>query len=267
MDMFSLENKIIVLTGATGLLGRQFAKTLIDNGATVILADINYQAALQQSKELGNNSIPYNLDITDKENLIELKEFLMDKFGRIDVLINNAAINDMVENPINKLEESKFENYPVELFRKVLDVNVTGIFLTCQVVGKEMAKQKNGNIINIASTYGIVAPNQNIYKDKLGYQTFYKSCAYPTSKAAVIQLTRFLAAYWGNCNVRVNCLSPGGVENNQDETFINNYSNLTPLNRMAHPTDYNGAIVFLASDSSKYMTGANLVVDGGWTIW
>jgi len=267
MDMFSLENKIIVLTGATGLLGRQFAKTLIDNGATVILADINYQAALQQSKELGNNSIPYNLDITDKENLIELKEFLMDKFGRIDVLINNAAINEMVENPINKLEESKFENYPLELFRKVMDVNVTGVFLTCQIIGTEMAKHKNGNIINIASTYGIVTPNQSIYKDKSGNQTFYKSCAYPTSKAAVIQLTRFLAAYWGNCNVRVNCLSPGGVENKQDEAFINNYSKLTPLNRMAHPTDYNGAIVFLASDSSKYMTGANLVVDGGWTIW
>ncbi len=266
-NIFSLKDKIIVLTGASGLLGKEFAKILVENDAIVVLADINYQEINKLKDILGERAIPYPLDITNKEELIKLKDFLINEYGRIDVLINNAAINDMVENPINKLEESKFENYPLELFQKVLDVNVTGVFLTCQILGSEMAKRKKGSIINIASTYGIVAPNQNIYKNQNGEQLFYKSCSYPTSKGAVIQFSRFLASYWADKNVRVNCLSPGGVENNQNETFIKNYSALTPLGRMAKPTDYNGAILFLASDASEYMTGANLVVDGGWTTW
>ncbi|MBX3042391.1 MAG: SDR family oxidoreductase [Candidatus Kapabacteria bacterium] len=265
--IFSLESKVAIVTGASGLLGRNYSKVLSDAGAKVVLLDLNKDDCQDIAFELPNESLAIECDITSKSNLIAAKDEIINRFGKIDILVNNAAINDMVENPINALEDSKFENYPLELFRKVMDVNVTGTFLCCQIFGSIMAKNGSGSIINIASTYGITAPNQNLYIDSEGRQKFYKSCAYPSSKGAVIMLTKFLASYWGTSGIRVNCLSPGGVENNQSEDFIKKYSSMTPAGRMSKPDDYSGALIYLASDSSKYVNGHNLVADGGWTTW
>lgn len=266
-ELFSLKNKVAVVTGAIGLLGKNHCHTLTEASAHVIVADLDKNECEKFASSLSGNASGIEVDITNKKSIIDLKEKIINKFGKIDILVNNAAINDKFNDPVSAIEESKFENYPVEMFRKSLDVNVTGMFLCSQVIGAEMANKSYGSIINIASTYGIVAPDQSIYKNEKGEQTFYKSAAYPVTKGAVISFTRFLAAYWGNKGVRVNTLSPGGVKDNQEEFFVNNYSAKTPLGRMAHPNDYKGALIFLASDASSYMTGANLIVDGGWTAW
>lgn len=266
-SIFSLKNKVAIVTGALGLIGKNHCKALVEAGANVIVCDLNQTECNKFAASLPKKSIGISADITNKESVIELKTKALNEFGEIDILVNNAAINDMFENPQAAVEQSKFENYPLEMWKKSLDVNVTGMFLCSQVIGSEMAEQNNGSIINIASTYGIVAPDQSLYINQDGTQSFYKSAAYPVTKGAVISFTKFLAAYWGSKNVRVNTLSPGGVENNQDDYFIDNYSKRTPLKRMAQPDDYKGALIFLASDASNYMTGANLVVDGGWTAW
>lgn len=267
MKLFSLEGKTAIVTGATGLLGRNHCLALAEAGANVVIADLDKNTCEEIRASLPNpdQHLSISFDITDEEEIREANRTVLNCFDQIDVLVNNAAINDMFENPALMGEMSQFENYPVEMFRKSLETNVTGTFLCCQVFGAEMARKESGSIINIASTYGMVGPDQSIYKDKEGRQMFYKSAAYPATKGAVINFTRFLAAYWGPKGVRVNTLSPGGVENSQDAFFVQNYRSKTPLNRMAKPTDYQGAIVFLASDASSYMTGANLVVDGGWT--
>lgn len=265
MELFSLKGKTAIVTGACGLLGTQHCEALAQAGANVVAADLNEESARQVAARLGEEHLGIGLDVTSTESLERAKQRVLERYGRIDVLVNNAAINDMFENPLLAGHQSMFEHYPLEMWDRSWKVNVSGVFLCSQVIGSVMAEQGSGSIINIASTYGIVAPDQNIYKNESGEQTFYKSPAYPVTKAAVLGFTRFLASYWGKKNVRVNALSPGGVENNQDEFFKNNYSAKTLLGRMAAASDYKGAIVYLASDASAYMTGANLVVDGGWT--
>ncbi len=265
LNIFSLKNKTAIVTGALGLIGKKHCEALAAAGANVVVADIDSNKTKKIAKKLGGNHIGVGIDVTDENSLKNAKKIILKKFSTIDILVNNAAINDMFENPAMAKNLSAFENYPVAAFRKSLEVNVTGVFLCAQVFGSEMAKIGKGSIINIASTYGMVGPDQSIYKNENGEQTFYKSAAYPATKGAVINFTRFLAAYWGNKGVRVNTLSPGGVENGQDDFFNKNYSAKTVLGRMAKADDYQGALIFLASDASAYMTGANLVVDGGWT--
>ncbi len=266
-DLFSLEGRTAIVTGASGLLGRQHCQALAAAGATVVAADLDLLASGTLVNELSSDAFAHPLDVTDPDSIHALRDEVLRRTGRIDVLVNNAAINDMVEHPDQALELSKFENYPLAAWKKSLEVNITGVFLCSQILGTHMAVAKQGSIINIASTYGLVAPNQSLYRNESGQQVFYKSAAYPTTKGAVIAFTRFLAAYWGNAGVRVNALSPGGVQNGQADFFTSAYSERTPLGRMAAPADYQGALLFLASDASAYMTGANLVVDGGFTIW
>lgn len=265
MDIFSLKNKTAIVTGALGLIGKKHCEALANAGANVVVADVNAVKSVEFAASLGSNHLGLGVDVTSEASLKAAKDAIVAKYGSIDILVNNAAINDMFENPAMAKDLSAFENYPLDAFQKSLDVNVTGVFLCSQVFGTVMANQGSGSIINVASTYGMVGPDQSIYRNECGEQTFYKSAAYPVTKGAIINFTRFLAAYWGEKGVRVNTLSPGGVENSQNEFFVQNYSAKTLLGRMAKSDDYQGAVVFLASDASAYMTGANLVVDGGWT--
>jgi len=270
-SIFSLEDKVAVVTGALGLLGKHHCHALAEAGANVAVADLDDKLCKSFAAELEEtyrrDAFGITIDITRPASVASSRDKLIEKFGHVDVLVNNAAINDMFENPRTAAELSKFENYPLGLWQRSIEVNITGTFLCSQIFGTVMAQQGIGSIINIASTYGIVGPDQSIYRKSDGTQEFYKSPAYPTTKGAVIAFTKFLAAYWGRAGVRVNAISPGGVRNGQDEDFIRNYSERTPLGRMADPTDYKGVLIFLASEASRYMTGANVVVDGGWTAW
>ncbi len=266
-ELFSLEGKTALVTGAAGLLGQSHCRALVAAGAEVVGTDIDEAACRTVREKVPGIAFAQAADVADPDSLNHLNEVILSRCKGVDVLVNNAAINDMYENPSALLELSKFEKYPLEMWQRSIDVNITGVFLCCQVIGAEMARRGSGSIINVASTYGVVAPDQSLYLDRTGRRRFYKSPVYPVTKGAVISFTRFLAAYWGEKGVRVNSLSPGGVENGQDDFFVSQYAARTPLRRMASRDDYMGALVFLASDASSYMTGANLVVDGGYTIW
>ncbi len=269
MQGFNLQGKVAIVTGALGLLGREHCAALASAGARVVAVDLDGAACQELAESL---SVAHRLpalgvacDITIPDAVEALGERTLGAFGAVDVLVNNAAIDDKFSS--EAMEESRFEHYSVERFRRMLDVNVVGTFLCAQRIGRRMAARGSGSIINVASTYGIVAPQQALYQRADGTQSFFKSPAYPTSKGAVLQFTRFLAAYWGKAGVRVNALSPGGVAQDPDPHFREEYARRTPLGRMAEPSDYRGALLFLASGASAYMTGANLIVDGGWTAW
>jgi NAD(P)-dependent dehydrogenase (short-subunit alcohol dehydrogenase family) len=270
-DLFSLEGRVAVVTGALGLLGQEHCRALARAGAAVVATDLpgadTASLAAALTHETGRPADGACLDVTRRESAEELLARVLQRFGRLDILVNNAGINDRFEPSAGNGDTSRFENYPLESWNRMLSVNVTGAFLCCQVLGAEMARRGAGSIINVASSYGVVAPDQSLYREPDGSQTFWKSPAYPASKGALLSFTRFLAAYWGASGVRVNALSPGGVAHGQDGGFQQRYASRTPLGRMADREDYRGAVVFLAGDASAYMTGANLIVDGGWTAW
>ena len=260
--LFDMSGKTVIITGAAGLLGSQYAEGLINSGANVVLADLNYKLCKEICERLikkkDSRALAVKLDLTDKKSIQDMVKKVIKKYSTIDVLINNAA-----DQGDSRLRKTPFEEFPLKNWNHAIDVNLTGVFLCCQEIGKVMVKQRNGIIINISSTYGIVAPDQRIY-GKSGQNS---AAFYAATKGSIINLTRYLAAYWQGKGIRVNTLSPGGVEKGQDKDFIKKYSYKTILGRMAKRDEYVGPILFLASDASSYMTGSNLIVDGGWTAW
>ncbi|PIP73766.1 MAG: short-chain dehydrogenase [Candidatus Lloydbacteria bacterium CG22_combo_CG10-13_8_21_14_all_47_15] len=245
-ELFSLEGKVAIITGGNGMLGREYAGILEKAGATVICFDV-----------AGNNPV----DITDQASVHDAVEGVIYRYEHIDILINNAATTDF------SMESEKlyhpFEEFPFSLWEKELHVSLDGAFISTQTVVPHMKKAMSGTIVNISSTHGIVAPDNRIYDEGK-----YKSLAYPTVKSGILGFTRGLASQLAPYGIRVNALSPGGVEAAyMDKTFVTKYSKQTMLGRMARKDEYNGAILFLCSDASSYITGATLIADGGLTAW
>ena len=264
-NLFDMSEKTVIITGAAGLLGSQYAEGLSQAGSNVVLADINYNECKKLAKNIREkypvDPLPIKLDITNKNSIRKGISIILKKYKKIDVLINNAAF----QGSVGKDRIVDMVDLPLSQWNKGIAVNLTGMFLMCQEVGKVFLKQKKGVMINISSTYGIVAADQRIYGNSGQNSTAY----YAATKSAILNLTRYLASYWNRTGIRVNTFSPGGVENvkTQGKQFIKNYSQKTMLGRMAKKDEYVGAILFLASDASSYMTGSNLVIDGGWTAW
>lgn len=271
-ERFDINGRVAIITGGAGLLGREFAKTLLEYGGRVIIVDISHErgeVAVQEIlKEIDGDLLYLPVDITSKQSVEEMVERVKERYGRIDILINNAAIDPKFEKDREPGYDYTFEDYPLELWEKAIAVNLTGAFLCCQAVGREMVSAGGGVIVNIASELGLIAPDQRIYirKSKPGRRRL-KPADYPVSKAGLIHLTRYLASYWGDKNIRVNCLCPAGVYTSQDPELAENIAYRTILGRMSDKNEFCGALIFLASDASSYMTGAVLVADGGRSAW
>lgn len=277
-DQFSLVGLNAVVTGGAGLLGVEFCRTLAEAGARVTVADSNIEAARQTAHNLsekGHHVIPIQTDVTQPESVRKMISGTLESFGGLNILVNSAAMDPKFDSPRSSTESfdstrdnltTSFENYPVELWRAAIEVNLTGVYICCQEVAKTMLEHGSGVIVNISSIYGIAGPDQRIY-ETFDSQPQYKPAYYSVTKAGILGLTRYLAAYYTGKNIRVNALTPGGVFNDHEESFVQAYSARTILGRMADRDEMNGALLFLASDASRYMTGANLVVDGGWTAW
>jgi 2-deoxy-D-gluconate 3-dehydrogenase len=256
------------VSGGAGLLGAEFCRTLAEAGAAVVVADIDGDAAQELASTLKDRefkAVAVRTDVTSPESCQQMVEISLNAYGRLDILVNSAVLDPKFDAHHGGHTNS-FEDYPLAAWNQSLDVNLTGIFLSCQAAVRPMLRQGEGVIINLSSIYGLTGPDQRIYQ-KEGSRPQYKPVYYSVTKAGVIGLTRYLAAYYAGKNIRVNTLTPGGVYNDHDELFVKAYSARAVLGRMAQKGDMNGALLFLASEASAYMTGANLVVDGGWTTW
>ena len=265
-SLFGMQDKNVILTGSSGRLGTEYAHILSEAGANVILVDIdsknNHKLEQTLKKKFNTKIISYVLDISDQKSVKKLKKEILKKFGRLDILINNAFFNPSINQT---LKTKKFETFPLDVWNKVVGTNLTGLFVCTQELGSMMVKQKSGVIVNISSIYGLVGADQRIYGDSgLNSQP-----SYAATKGAIVNLTRYLAAYWHGKNIRVNTMTLGGVldKSYMKNSFIKKYSEKTILGRMANKNEYNAALLFLVSDASSYMTGSNLVIDGGWTTW
>ena len=268
-DKFSMQGRTVLVTGGAGLLGREFCRTLAEAGATVYVAEITLDLSTPVADELtsaGYLAKAVGVDITQPETVRRVVEEIADETGRLDALVNSAALDPKFDPAHAFSGNNAFEDYPLHSWQQAVDVNLTGAFLVSQACARQMVKQGKGSIINLCSMYGLVGPDQRIY-EKPGKPQVYKPVYYPVTKAGILGLTRYIATYYAGTQIRANALTPGGIFNNNDEVFLKQYSARAVMGRMGNKDEMNGAVLFLASDASSYMTGANLVVDGGWTAW
>ena len=257
--LFDLSGRVAVVTGGLGQLGRVYAAGLAERGMRVATFDI-------ASGDAPDGVRAYEVDITDRAALERALRGIETEWEAPHVLVNNAALDSPPDAPVE--EVGPFEDYPEASFDAVMDVNVKGTLLCCQVVGGAMAREGRGSIVNVSSVYGLLSPVQDLYAFRRDRgETFVKPVAYSVSKSAILNLTRYLATYWAKAGVRVNTLTLAGVWNDQPAEFLEAYAARVPMGRMLEASEVLGAVVFLASDASSYVTGANVVVDGGWSAW
>ncbi len=273
-EAFDLNGRVAVITGGAGLLGVRHAEAIAEMGGISVLFDLNSERVRARADGLatryGTRTLGLTVDITRRDEIVEGLSAILSTFGRVDILINNAANDPKVEQVVQTgPNSSRLEHFPLDVWHADLAVGLTGAFLCSQIIGNELARRGKGVILNIASDLAVIAPDQRIYRrpDLPDDQQPVKPVSYSVVKAGILGLTRYLATYWAGRGVRVNAISPGGVFANQDETFVQRLSDLIPLGRMADADEYKAAIIFLVSDASSYMTGANVILDGGRTCW
>lgn len=268
-DLFRLDGRVVVITGGAGFLGQKHAEAVADMGGIPVLVDLPSAKLDEVTERLragyGADAQGVRADITRKDEVVRAVESIVARYGRIDALINNAALTGKGRK-IPGLHDP-LEEYPLDLWQAALDVNLTGAFLVSQAVGKVMRAARRGVVLNIATDVALISPDHRIYQHLPDGKAFNTPIAYPTTKAGLLNFTRYLATYWAPLGIRVNALCPAGVYDNQDAEFVKRLTNLIPLGRMAFPDDYKGSVVFLLSDASSFMTGAIVVVDGGRTAW
>ncbi len=274
-ELFRLDGRVALVTGGAGLLGRRYCEALLQAGARIVIGDLDGERAEALAAELDSEiALGQKLDVGDEQSVRETVRNATQRFGRLDILVNNAALT--VRGGSERLSPADyfapFEEYKRDVWDQALNTNLTGMVLCAQAAGRQMLRQDppGGVMVNISSTYGVVAPDQRLYdgvKSPYAETGFNTPVSYAVTKTAVLGLTRYLATYWGRKNIRVNALTPHGVFDNHDESFVHNFAYRSPLGRMARNDEYRGALLFLVSDASSYMTGANLIVDGGWTAW
>jgi NAD(P)-dependent dehydrogenase (short-subunit alcohol dehydrogenase family) len=257
--LFDLEGRVAVVTGGMGQLGRVYLEGLADRGMRVASFDV-------APGDVPDGVRAYEVDVTNADSIARALDVLVSEWGVPHLLVNNAALDSPPDAPPD--EVGPFEAYPEASFDGVMDVNVKGTFLCCQAVGGAMAREGRGSIVNVSSVYGLLSPVQDLYAfRRTRGETFFKPVAYSVSKSAILNLTRYLATYWGRSGVRVNTLTLAGVWNDQAQEFLDAFAERSPMGRMLDAREALGAVVFLASDASSYVTGSNVVVDGGWSAW